>query len=305
MKNSLRIRAHAKINLSLEIAGVRPDGYHLLKTVFQSLALHDVLRFDRIQGPLALECGAAGVPTDERNLVWKAASLIWQCAGRPGEPGGIRVRILKRIPPQGGLGGGSADAAAALVALDALWGTGLGPERLGDLASRLGADVRFFLAGGTALGLDRGDELYPLVDLPPRSVVLVLPEFGVSTPEAYGWFDRDLGDGAGARGEAARDRLPLTGGAQVRVFNDLQGPVVRRHPEIEELCGRLRQAGAEAAAMTGSGSTVFGLFTDTERAAAAARQLAGDGWRTVLTCTADRRQARPHLPQGRACRAGL
>jgi 4-diphosphocytidyl-2-C-methyl-D-erythritol kinase len=291
----LRVRAHAKINLSLHVAGVRPDGYHLLETVFQSLALHDVLTFEAWDGPFALDCSAPGVPTDERNLVWKAASLLWRCAGRAADARGVRARIVKRIPAQGGLGGGSADAAAALVALDALWRTDLGPDRLRDLAARLGADVPFFLSGGTGLGLDRGDEIYPLVDLPCWTVVLVMPEFGVSTPEAFGWWDGDRNrvEAAPLGRAAGGARLPSGHGTGVRVFNDLQAAVARRHPAIEAMCDGLRAAGAAAAAMTGSGSTVFGLFRAEEGGRVAAGTLAAGGWRTLITRTATRRQARP------------
>jgi 4-diphosphocytidyl-2-C-methyl-D-erythritol kinase len=286
------IRAHAKINLSLQVTGVRPDGYHLLKTVFQSLALHDLLRFEAWDGPFVLSCSAPDVPTDSRNLVWRAASLLWECAGRQGAPGGVRARVVKRIPAQGGLGGGSADAAAALVALDALWGTGLGPDRLRALAIQIGADVPFFLAGGTALGLDRGDDIFPLADLAAHAVVLVFPPFGVSTPEAFRWLDED--GAAGRRLDPASEEpavLRFAGDVPLSVHNALQGPVGRRHPEIEEICGRLRDAGAAAAAMTGSGSTVFGLFGPGEDGRAAAAALESAGWRALATRTASRRQA--------------
>jgi 4-diphosphocytidyl-2-C-methyl-D-erythritol kinase len=289
------IRAHAKINLSLQVTGVRSDGYHLLKTVFQSLALHDLLRFEAWDGPFVLSCSAPDVPTDSRNLVWRAASLLWECAGRQGELRGVRARVVKRIPAQGGLGGGSADAAATLVALDALWGTKLGPNRLRALAVQLGADVPFFLAGGTALGLDRGDDIFPLADLAAHSLVLVFPPFGVSTPEAFRWLDEDRAAGLGPMDPGSEEAavLRLAGDVPLAVHNALQGPVGRRHPEIEEVCGRLRDAGAVAAAMTGSGSTVFGLFGPGEGGMAAVAALESAGWRAVATRTATRRQAAP------------
>lgn len=281
------VRAHAKINVSLHVTGTRPDGYHLLKTVFQSLALHDRLAFEPCDGPFALDCSAPGVPCDERNLVWKAAKAVWQCAGRQGEPHGVRAHIAKRIPAQGGLGGGSADAAAALVALDALWGTGLGEERLQVIAGQLGADVPFFLCGGSALGLGRGDEIYPLADLPARSVVLVFPPFGVSTPEAFRWFDED---GGPCPSSIPAARVLWPDGTGVAVLNELQAAVGRRHREIDEVCRQLREQGAEAAAMTGSGSTVFGLFRDDAAGAAAAAALSAAGWHTLVTRFATRRQ---------------
>jgi 4-diphosphocytidyl-2-C-methyl-D-erythritol kinase len=274
----MSVRAHAKINRSLFVLGVRADGYHELKTVFQSLALHDTLHFEAADR-LSLACSTSGIPLDERNLVWKAAQLVWAAAGRDGEPAG-RARIVKRIPAQGGLGGGSADGAAALVGWNRLWATGLSPSDLAALAVRLGADVPFFLCGGTVLGLSRGDELYPLVDLPSRWVVLVSPSFGVSTPDAFRWWDED---------RAARCE-PRAGWTCV---NDLEPPVSRRHPEVTEIRDGLTRLGAEAAVMTGSGSTVFGLFTSEEVARAASTELAARGrWQTMLTRTATRRRAR-------------
>jgi 4-diphosphocytidyl-2-C-methyl-D-erythritol kinase len=270
------LRAHAKVNVSLAVGGVRPDGYHELRTVFQSLALHDTLRFAHADEGLTMACSAPGVPLDERNLVWKAAELVWAAAGRRGEPGG-RVRITKRIPVQSGLGGGSADAAAALVGWNRLWATRLSAERLRDLARGLGADVPFFLWAGTALGVERGDEIHPLDDSQSRWVVLVFPPFGVSTPEAFRWWDEDQG------------RPPRTD--SMPVFNDLEVPVARRHPELLTIRRALESAGAEAAAMTGSGSTVFGFFGTRSSARAASVRLTLAGWRTIVTRTATRLQA--------------
>lgn len=287
------VRAHAKINLDLRVVGLRPDGYHLLKTVFQSLSLHDRLTFEACDGPFSLECSAPGVPNDERNLVWRAASALWGCAGRSGPVAGARVRLLKRVPAQGGLGGGSADAAAALVGLDALWQLGLGQARLRALAGHLGADVPFFLCGGTALGLGRGDEIYPLADLERWSVVLVFSAFGVSTPEAFGWFDQDAAEAVSPAELPASSGPPPTialgGGIDLPLVNDLERPVSRRHPEIRALGERLLRMGAQAASMTGSGSTVFGLFAGHDAAARAAAELAAEGQRALVTTTARRR----------------
>jgi 4-diphosphocytidyl-2-C-methyl-D-erythritol kinase len=279
------------------VLGVRPDGYHLLRTVFQSLALHDDLVFDVREGPFALECADPLVPVDRRNLVWKAAGLVWAAAGRSGEPAGLGVRLTKRIPARGGLGGGSSDGAVALVAFDALWHAQLGAVRLSELAMTLGADVPFFLVGGTALGLDRGDRVEPLPDAPSRDVVLVFPPFGVSTPEAFRWFDEDSDARARPTPVPGGERRSFPGvghGSSLEVVNELQGPVARRHPEIDEACRALLQAGAEVAAMTGSGSTVFGLFSP-GRGEAGALALRAAGWRTLATTTASREATRPAL----------
>lgn len=298
----MKLRAFAKINVSLSVLGLRPDGYHELRTVFQSLELHDTLEFAACHGRVAIECDMEGVPLDERNLVWQAAALVWRSAGRPGEPEG-RVRIAKRIPAQGGLGGGSANGATALVGWNRAWQAGLSDEELRRLALSLGADVPFFLVGGTALGLNRGDELQPLDDLPPRWVVLVFPPFGVSTPEAFRWWDADNGE-AGTLLSADRDRAgsrrssppggpgPKADRPWSAVFNDLEGPVTRRHPEIATIRRLLETSGAAAAAMTGSGSTVFGLFDSQPAASAASGVLERSGWRTLVTRTATRDEAR-------------
>lgn len=287
----MKLRAHAKINLTLAVLGTRPDGYHQLRTVFQSLALHDTLRFDPFSQEFSIACATPGVPTDERNLVWKAARLVWQAAGRPGEPVG-RVSIVKRIPVQGGLGGGSADGAAALVGWNRTWETRLSAAALRGLAARLGADVPFFLCAGTALGVDRGDDVRPLDDARARWVVLVMPSFGVSTPQAFHWWDEDAG-GPARSGSA---EAGSTGADPLAVFNDLEAPVVRRHPQLAEIRDRLLGAGASAAAMTGSGSTMFGLFGTEADAKWAGAALRDARWRIVLTRTATRRDACLVLP---------
>jgi 4-diphosphocytidyl-2-C-methyl-D-erythritol kinase len=287
----MNLRAHAKINLSLAVLGVRQDGYHELKTVFQSLALHDTLQLERAASGLSVTCTDPGVPLDDRNLAWQAARLVWQAAGRDGEPAG-RVHITKRIPVQGGLGGGSADGAAALVGWDRLWETHLPAAALGDLAARLGADVPFFLCAGTAMGLNRGDHLHPLTDAPARWVVLVMPTFGVSTPQAFRWWDEDGAHAATSQATVA----PRPVGDLLAVFNDLEPPVSRRHPQLAEIRDRLLRAGASAAAMTGSGSTMFGLFDTEQRAKAAGDDFDDARWCAVLTRTATRREAGLGIP---------
>ncbi|HEY3383422.1 MAG TPA: 4-(cytidine 5'-diphospho)-2-C-methyl-D-erythritol kinase [Vicinamibacterales bacterium] len=300
--SSFTYHAHAKVNLSLRVMGRRPDGFHELKTVFQSLALHDTLTFEPCEGPLTLDCRTPGIPLDSRNLIVRAAQLIWrEGAGRGGEPDGVRVTLSKRVPAQGGLGGGSSDGAAALVAFDRWWGTHLPRTALFALGARLGADVPFFLCGGTALGLERGDEIYPLVDATARWVVLVFPPFGVSTPDAFRWFDEDNDarrDTGVALIDTAKDPRAslLPCGASLlacdQIVNDLEPPVTRRHPEIGHVRRLLELAGAEDTAMTGSGSTVFGLFTVKVDARGAADRLTAAGWSALVTRTATRRQAR-------------
>lgn len=297
MKPALRltVRAHAKVNLDLRVLGTRPDGYHELRTVFQTIELHDTLTCVERAGPFVLKCRVPGVPLDESNLVWRAAAALWRALGRAGEPGDTVMTLDKVIPMQAGLGGGSGDAAAALFGLARLWG-GAPLSLLREVGAGIGADVAFFLSGGTALGLGRGEEIYPLVDLPPHWVVIVRPPFGVSTAEAYGWYDEDRA--AGLREPREIQVLPVpwpTRAAQM--INDLEPPVVRRHPEITAIKASLREAGAAAAAMSGSGSAVFGLFRSRAAATRAVRPLSRGGCRAVLTRTVTRaeyeRRARP------------
>lgn len=287
----LSVRAPAKLNLSLRVLRATPDHYHELRTVFQSIALHDTLTFAEQSGPFRIECDDPACATDDTNLVWRAAETIARTAGGVGAPRDIVIRIAKRIPMQGGLGGGSSDAAATLRGFAALWRVRMSREKMHAIAATLGADVPFFLEGGTVLGFERGDLLYPLADAPPAWVVLVIPAFGVSTKEAYAWWDeadtrrRDRpaarrlqpGDSRSSRGWA----LPETG-------NDLQPAVVRHHPEIGRIVSRLERQGATYAAMSGSGSAVFGLFRTRASADRAAITLAGRARRTLVTQTVNR-----------------
>ena len=293
------VRAHAKINLDLRVLGTRPDGFHELRTVFQALALHDTIECVPRAGSFAIECETAGVPLDRSNLVWRAAEGLWRALRRDGPVRDVLVRLHKRIPLQGGLGGGSADAAATLVGLAHAWRVPLRPSQCVDVAAKLGADVPFFLSGGTALGLGKGDEIYPLADLPRHWVVLLIPGFGVASIDAYAWYDaeRDLGHGPGVR-EAQYVPGPWPSRA-AQMINDLEAPIARHHPEIEQMKTALRRAGALAAAMSGSGSTVFGLFQKRKDAVLAVERLSGSGWRVILTESLGRgeywRRSRPGM----------
>jgi len=191
----VRVHAFAKLNLSLQVLGRRADGYHELRTTFQSLALHDTITLTATSGPFTITCADPEIPRDQSNLIWRAAERLAKERRGGGDISGVHVALTKRVPSQAGLGGGSSDAAAVLRALVVLWRLRIGAEQLLDIAAALGADVPFFLEGGTVLGLDRGDVLYPLVDAPPAWVVLVVPDFGVSTRDAYAWWDQQSGAG--------------------------------------------------------------------------------------------------------------
>ena len=285
-QSTVTIRAHAKINLDLRVLGTRPDGFHELRTVFQALALHDVLHCIPREGPFAIECTSAGVPLDASNLIWRAAETLWKALRRAGTVRDVVIQLEKHIPLQAGLGGGSADAAATLVALAQLWRVPVKPSQLTDLAAHIGSDVPFFLSGGTALGLGRGEEVYPLADLPRHWVVLLIPGFGVSTSEAYGWYDaeRELS-------RAPREPQYVPGpwpSRAAQMINDLEAPIAAHHPEIDHMKAALKRTGAVAAAMSGSGSTVFGLFQKGRDALKAMQHLRGSGWQAILTETLDR-----------------
>jgi 4-diphosphocytidyl-2-C-methyl-D-erythritol kinase len=267
----VRVRAPAKINVSLRVKGRRPDGYHELETVFQSLALHDTLTFVFREGPFKLSSSSDEIPHNDSNLVWRAADLLWRLCGRGGPLRDVRAHLVKRTPVGGGLAGGSSNAAATLRGLSAFWKTAPEEALLDSMASSIGADVPYFLRGGAALGLDRGDRIFPLADLPRLWVVLAVPAFHVSTQAAFQWLDETP---ANPRRMLTRtSAVPGVHGAISAVINDLEPIVGLRHPSIPRLVAALREEGAEAAAMSGSGSSVFGLFVSRRRADVAAAAI--------------------------------
>ena len=284
----LALRASAKINLDLRVGARRLDGYHDLSTVLQTLDLHDTVTLESRRGPLTLDGDPSLMPLDQSNLVWRAAEALWQAAGKAGAARGVRIRVVKRIPAQAGLGGGSSDAAAALVGLSNLWRLRLPLADLMAIAATLGSDVPFFLIGGTALGLGRGERVLPLANRPRRHVVLALPDFGVSTADAYRWLAGDRTADPGLRTADSGRRTPdaeLLAQTPRGWVNDLEPPVERRHPAIAAIRGQLTKAGAEVARMSGSGSAVFGLFLSDRAARRAAAGLIRGGHRVVVTRT--------------------
>jgi 4-diphosphocytidyl-2-C-methyl-D-erythritol kinase len=275
-------RALAKINLHLAIHGRRPDGYHELTTVFQSIALHDAVTIQPYDGPFVLRCTDPALPVDDSNLVWRAASAYADAVGRA-PLSGLRVTLDKQVPVQAGLGGGSADAMATLRALARCWGLDAQGALLMAIGQRLGADVPFFVAGGTALGTGRGDALTPLPDLPRHALAIVRPPFGVGTADAYRWVTEARQDQAatGIDGPptwptdpiAWRDRFDA-------LHNDFEPVVTARFPVVADIVSALRDQGAVLACLSGSGSAVVGLFSrDCEAAAAAGIFERRPGWR--------------------------
>lgn len=286
---TVSLPAFAKINLDLRVLGTRQDGFHDLKTIFQSLALFDNVTVTIRRGPLALTCDEPDIPADRRNLAWKAAALLHHVAtGKTSAPRDVLIELRKRVPAQAGLGGGSANAAMTLLALNALWKLDLDLASLSRIAARLGADVPYFLVGGTAMGLGRGDDIYPLTDMPPVHVVVLRPGFGVATADAYRWFDEEV---RRPLKEPIARRIPPGWPAwSATLRNDLEIAVVKHHPAISRIRQSLIDAGAAFAAMSGSGSAVFGLFERGEAARRTAKDLARPGWLSLHTRTLARRE---------------
>lgn len=269
---TVKVRCPAKVNLHLEVLGRRSDGYHELRTVFASVGVWDELSFQPAPaGELLLEVEPAGaVPTDGSNLVLRAARAL---VAHSSPAAGARIRLRKRIPVAGGMGGGSADAAAALVGLTALWEV---PARRSDLwrmAAGLGADVPFFLVGGAAWGVGRGAEVYPLPDLPPWWVVLVPGRESVPTAEVYRALPARALDGQPAHEVyewvASGGELPIHA-----CRNDLQPTVLERWPAVAGRLQRVEETGPRLAMVSGSGGTVFGLYGEEDTALDAALVLA-------------------------------
>jgi 4-diphosphocytidyl-2-C-methyl-D-erythritol kinase len=273
----IALRAYAKINLGLSILGRREDGYHELRTVFQTVSLADDVEIElgRSSGPVRLKCSGFDVPEGAANLAVRAAELVRR---ERSLRRGVLIRLRKRIPPGSGLGGASSDAAAVLRGLLALSGTRLPGERLLRLAATLGSDVPFFLIGGRAVGLGRGEELYPLPEAPRRWAIILFPGEGMSTVEAYRLLRRPR-----LTANLARPTIELFCGrvleevvAGAALTNDFEPLLLRRLPVLRAARRALLQSGAETAALSGSGSAFYGLFADggsARRAADALKKL--------------------------------
>jgi len=287
LKKTLRLHAFAKINAGLNILGRRPDGYHEIRTIYQTIALHDRLEISLATSPnpLVIECANPAVPPGRGNLVYRACEL-WRRARSWHD--GIRVRIEKVIPLGSGLGGASADAAATLLGLERLTGERLDFAVRHKLAATLGSDVPLFLLGGRVLGCGRGEEVYPLSDLPLRACLVVFPGFSVSTAEAYRQAGSRLTEqprSAYIGRFGAWPQLPLMSWGSAE--NDFEPVVFARWPELARVKRRLIRAGAEVASLTGSGSAVYALFSSARQMVRASK-LIPKGWLSFRTRTLTR-----------------
>jgi 4-diphosphocytidyl-2-C-methyl-D-erythritol kinase len=294
---SVRLAAFAKINLRLHIIGKRPDGYHELRTVFQTISLRDTLDLALTRKPgIALVCNDASLPVVRKNLVWRAIDAMRREVRMRG---GVRARLTKRIPAGRGMGGGSSDAAAAMEGMLRLARRSLPAARLAEIAGGLGADVPFFLYGGRALGVGRGDEIYPLPDLPTRTILVISPrEIAVPTADAYRWADRRLKLTKSAAASKLRSFCALCWSPQgAPLENDFEPVVFRRYPRLAAIKRALLRGGAAEVALAGSGSAVFGVFLNPAQARRAARRFPND--QSFVCATVSRgeyRRARRGLP---------
>lgn len=262
---TLTCRAYAKANLYLDVLERRPDGYHDIETVFQSVSLYDELRFEaRPNGGIRVESSDPSVPTGPDNLVYRAIDSL---RSKYGVHSGARVRLEKHIPTAAGLAGGSADAAAALLAARRLWNIDLPDADLAEIGAQLGADVPFCLNGGTAAGTERGDTLTPLSPLPETWFVLIHPEIHVSTAEVYGDPKLSRNDSNRMNGMTAKFRGVVDGfpsSLRENLYNSMEPVVFATHPDLGSIKQRLLDAGCVAAAMSGSGPTIMGIARDAE-----------------------------------------
>ena len=281
----MNVTAHAKLNLSLDVLGKTADGYHDLRMVMQTVAFGDDVTVTlRSDGCFTIDPGQSYLPADGRNLAVKAARLFLEGAGL-----GADIRIVKRIPVCAGMGGGSADAAAVLRALNELTERRMPLDQLAALGLQVGSDVPFCVMEGAALAEGRGEKLTPIPSLPDCPIVICKPAFAISTPELFGRVDsrksRLRPDTAGILAAMEAGDVP---GVARRMFNVFEDVLDRRRGEISAIKSALTDLGALGAAMTGSGSAVFGLFTDPDAAANACRTLSARYKECCLT--------RPYAP---------
>jgi 4-diphosphocytidyl-2-C-methyl-D-erythritol kinase len=332
---TVAVRSFAKINLGLSIGGSRADGFHELLTVYQTIGLHDVVRVSVGRGRgIEIQCSDDRVPKDESNTCYRITEKVMSALRVTGR---VAIEIEKRLPVQGGLGGASSNAVAAMLGLEkALKKTLPAAERL-RIAGEVGSDLPSFLVGGTVLGVGRGEQVYPLQDLPATAGVVVTPKVGVATPKAFAAWDRlvdneqrlksgspsrddaalkrrsstakltmpgvsdrmdELGRGLSAwlsekysgapRGQRGRAENPLLELVRAGIKNDFEEVVFPEYPELRQSKLALERAGAKYASLSGSGSTLYGLFASKDAAVAAAAKLRKQGWAAEATITLTR-----------------
>ena len=315
------IPSFAKINLGLKIGPARSDGFHELRTIYQTIALHDEIRVDVQRGAgIEIRCKDPRVPQDESNTCYRVADRVLRTLKQRGK---VIIQIDKQLPVQGGLGAASSNAVVTLLALERELDMQLAPEDRLAIAAEVGSDLPLFLIGGTVLGVDRGQEVYPIQDLPTMHLVVVTPEIGVSTPKAfadwdalvereaelthagaagtikqfasavYTWLNKGfLSQAVPASGVPAvggdRAETPLLDLVRAGIENDFERVVFPEHPELREAKRVLEREGVQYASLSGSGSTLYGVFASADEASAAAERIACAGWSAVATTTLGR-----------------
>ena len=292
----ISVLARAKINLTLDVFNKRADGYHSLASVVQSISLFDSLELLPSSGEdIHLSCDgehAAGIPIDSTNLVVRAARALLDVAHCTS---GLEIRLTKGIPSQAGLGGGSSDAAAALIGVTVMFGLDIGPKLLHDLAVKLGSDVPFFLSGGTAIMRGRGENISPIADVPPFWLVVVKPDVNVSTAWAYGALDSE-NDRSSNRATKPLENALKTGDFARMVScqsNDFEQPVFQHYPKLAWLRDELQMAGTLTAHLCGSGSAIYGVARDERHAQKIASLLRGSYPHTYVARSLSRIESNP------------
>jgi len=318
------IRSFAKINLGLKIGAARPDGFHELRTIYQTIALHDVVRVEVQSGAgIEIRCEDPRVPTDATNTCYKIGERVLKAADKRNQ---VIIQIEKQLPVQGGMGAASSNAIATMIALERELKTFIPPQEKLRIAAEVGSDLPLFLIGGTVLGVDRGQEVYALQDLPPMHLVVVTPPVGVSTPKAFTQWDALLAQAshqpeltapsaAGtittfsqsvfawlekvfplqawpASGVPAsggdRAETPLLDLVRTGIENDFERVVFPEYPELREVKRVLEREGAQYASLSGSGSTLYGMFASAVEAQSAVQRMSAAGHAAVATSTVTR-----------------
>ena len=324
---STSLHSFAKINLGLKIGPRRLDGFHELRTIYQTIALHDVVRVDALAGSgIQIQCTEPAVPLDESNTCYKMAERVMKEAKAQGR---VVIHIEKQLPVQGGLGAASSNAIVTMLGLERELGLKLAPDDKLRIAAGVGSDLPLFLVGGTVLGVGRGEEVYALQDLPNLHLVVVTPTIGVSTPVAFARWDewaareaelthsgatgtintfsnpvfcwlseslpwQNLAAGGPASGVPAgsgdRAETLLLDLVRAGIENDFERVVFPEYPELREVKRVLKREGACYASLSGSGSTLYGLFTSAEEAEGAASRMRAAGHAAIVTTTVTRQR---------------
>lgn len=292
--NEFTIPAFAKINWFLKISGKREDNFHEICTVFQTVSLHDNLTFSE-SGNLILSCDDTNIPVDERNLIMRAAKLLQE---KFSVKKGAEISLEKRIPSPGGLGGGSANAAVTLIGLNQLWSLSATKQDLSEIASKIGADIPFFLTGGTARGFGKGIEIEEREDVRENFLLIVTPDISVSTPDAYRRLNAPpLTKNKGKSiFKFCREQQDLMLSGQLKPENDFEKVIFEIFPEIKRIKDLLLENGAKSALMSGSGASVFGIFEKEETRQATLKAFQKENkWRMFAVATVGREEYRQAL----------